>query len=558
VSDRDIHKARALVVEPQATLRSILLAQLRDLGVGQVQGVGRTREARLALEREHYDIVVCAREFEGLPDNGQELLDELRREHQLPYGTVFLMLTAQASYHQVVEAGEAALDGLLIRPCSATVLQQRLLEARQRKRELAPVLQALDAGDLEQALKQAVQHWQAGKRYAGWCARLSGELLLRLNRPDDAQKVFERLAAPASGTPPAWALLGVARSLMASGALQPALAAARRVTEAEPGNADAHDVEGRVLVELNQFEAALACYRRAVDITPSCLLRNQHAGALAYHQGQAELARGCLDRAVAMGVQSRLFDGLTLALLAVLRFDAGDTEGLRQTGQQLARYRERFAESQRLQRFERLVGTLSAWLQGQPDQAEAGITALTAEAGDDGFDLEAANLLLGLWARVPAAQRDGAAHEALLRRIGLRFVTGRAMADLLAASARREAVAVATFQQCQSELGQLSERAMDRALHGDAAGAVGTLLQAARQSLNAKTMDVALAIGRRAIAAQPQAGAALEPLLDEVRALQQRSCRTASPIAGLQRSARSPGGLTLRVKSTEGTDAIAA
>ena len=79
MSDRDIHKARALVVEPQATLRSILLAQLRDLGVGHAQGVARTRDARLALEREHFDIVVCAREFEGLPDNGQELLDELRR-----------------------------------------------------------------------------------------------------------------------------------------------------------------------------------------------------------------------------------------------------------------------------------------------------------------------------------------------------------------------------------------------------------------------------------------------------------------------------------------------
>lgn len=558
MSDRDIHKARALVVEPQATLRSILLAQLRDLGVGHAQGVARTRDARLALEREPFDIVVCAREFEGLPDNGQELLDELRREHQLPYSTVFLMLTAQASYHQVVEAGEAALDGLLIRPCSATVLQQRLLEARQRKRELAPVLQALDAGELEQALRQAVQHWQSGKRYGAWCARLAGELLLRMNRPDDALKIFEKLAAAASGSAPAWARLGIARAQMAGGALAEALATASGVTEAEPGNADAWDLEGRVQVELNRFDAALACYQRAVDITPSCLLRNQHAGALAYHQGQAELSRTCLDRAVAMGVQSRLFDGLTLALLAVLRFDAGEADGLRQAAQQLARYRERFAESRRLQRFEQLVQTLAALLQGDAARADDGIAALSAEAGHDDFDLEAATLLLGLWARVPAERRDSAAHEALLRRLGLRFVTGRAMAELLAGSARREAAAVAAFQQCQAELGQASERAMDRALQGDAAGAVAALLQSARQTLNAKTMDVALAIGRRALEAQPQAATTLEPLLHELRTLQARSCRAASPIAGLQRSGRSPGGLTLRMKSTESPNAVAA
>ena len=133
--DREIHKARALIVEPQPTMRSILAAQLRDLGVSQVTSVQRTRDARLALERAPYDIVLCSREFEGMPDNGQDLLDELRRENQLPHSTVFIMLCTSVTYHQVVEAAESALDGLIVRPCSATALEARLLEARKRKRE---------------------------------------------------------------------------------------------------------------------------------------------------------------------------------------------------------------------------------------------------------------------------------------------------------------------------------------------------------------------------------------------------------------------------------------
>lgn len=156
--DREIHKTRALVVEPQATMRSILAAQLRDLGVGHVTAVPRTRDARLALERGPFDIVLCSREFEGMPDNGQELLDELRRENQLPYSTVFIMLCTSVTYHQVVEAAESALDGLVVRPCSATALEARLMEARKRKRELGPILQALDDGHEDAALVLAITH----------------------------------------------------------------------------------------------------------------------------------------------------------------------------------------------------------------------------------------------------------------------------------------------------------------------------------------------------------------------------------------------------------------
>ncbi len=565
--DRDIHKARALVVEPQPTLRSILISQLRDLGVGQVSAVGRTRDARLALERDRFDIVVCAREFEDLPDNGQDLLDELRRENQLPHGTVFLMLTSQASYLEVMEAAEAASDGLLIRPCSATALQQRLREARKRKRELGRILRALDGGELETALRLAVERWQAREPYALWCGRLAGELLLRLNRPGDAQTVFARLASPGENAEnpalpgPSWATLGMARALMASGELPQALQTVRRVTAAEPGNADAHDIEAHVQVEMQQFDRALDSLRRAVEITPSCLLRNQQAGTLAFFLGHDALAREGLERAVVMGAQSKLFDGLTLALLALLRLDAGDGDGLRQAAQQLARSLERQPTSERLQRLQRVLAVLTALHGQRHDEALAGLGELSGLAGDDGLDLETACVLLAVWARVPAERREAAmpnAHAALVRRLGLRFITGRSAAELLSAAARREDAVVSELQQCQQALALLAEQAMARALEGDAPAALQSLLRSARETLNAKTLDVALAIGRRAAGQDAAAAATLAPLLQEAEALQARCGRGGGLIGGSPSGGRSPGGLLLRVRDKEVNDAVAA
>ncbi len=552
MSDRDLHKARALIVDPQATMRSILAAQLRDLGVGHVTTVQRTRDARLALERGPFDIVLCSREFEGMPDNGQDLLDELRRENQLPHSTVFIMLCASVTYHQVVEAGESALDGLIVRPCSATALEARLLEARKRKRELGPVLQALDAGHDEEALALAMRRWIAQQPYAGWCGRLAGELLLRLDRPDEARKVFEKLALPSSAP---WALLGVARAQLALGQLQQAQAMVQRVLAAEAGNADAHDLDGRLLIEQCQFDRALAAYRRAVEITPSCLLRNQHAGALAFFQGQAEPAAHWLATAVSLGVQSKLFDALTLALLAMLRADAGDLPGLRAAASQLAQYRQRFSGSVRLQRLEQGVEVLLAFTEGRVEQAMGTLRTMSAAVGDDGFDLEAANLLLGLWARAPAEHRGAADHEALVRRIGLRFCTGRAITEVLLAASRRDEAVVAWLQDCQQAVGALAEKAMEHSMAGRAPAAVALLLDAARSDFNAKLIDLVLAIGRRALAQGTADAAALQPALDEARRLQARSCRAANHIAGIQRTGRSPGGLQLRVRAPETADA---
>ena len=57
--DRDIHLAKALVVDGNAVSRSILAGQLRDLGVGTVVQCGRVAEARSQLEGRAFDMVLC-------------------------------------------------------------------------------------------------------------------------------------------------------------------------------------------------------------------------------------------------------------------------------------------------------------------------------------------------------------------------------------------------------------------------------------------------------------------------------------------------------------------
>lgn len=537
--DCDIHLARALLVDNNVLLRSVGAEHLRNAGVGQVVQVARIQEARLLIEREAFDIIVCNREFEGNDDSGQDLLDELRRENLLPHRTVFLMVTSQAAYHQVVEAAEAALDVLLLRPYSGASLNQRLAEARHRKRELGDILQAMDSGQTELALTLALQRFQNKLPYATYCGRLVAELLLTMQRPADARMVFEKLAQPAGAT---WARLGVARSLLASGEVRLARDVIGSVLADDGESADAHDLLGGLLVEQCDFEGAMAEYGKAAAITPGCLLRNQHAGALAFYLGRSAPARARLEIAVALGVQSKLFDALTLMLIAVLRHDDGDGPGMASTGDQLRRYAARHPGSRRLLRFQMAVDVLAELLAARPVQALKAVRGLSQEVAEDDFDLEAANTALLLWDRLPPTHRPAGEHVALVERIGMRFCVSNAATEVLVASARRAAPAAEILRACHGRVATVAEQAMEAALRGQAKAAVLMLLEMGEQSGNAKLLEMAVLLARRNESSLPEADA----LAARAAAALARSCRTLDPIAGIRRSGRAPGGLPLR------------
>ncbi|MDE1948264.1 MAG: hypothetical protein KGI35_06595 [Burkholderiales bacterium] len=538
--DRDIHRARALVVESNANLRALAAAQLREAGVGQVQESARTCDARLLLEHEPFDIVVCNREFEEAGESGQDLLDELRREHLLSPATVFLMTTSRPLYHEVVEAAESTLDGLLVRPYSTALLAERLAEARRRKRELGRVLRALHAGQTELALIHAVKRFQERRPYWNWCGRLAAELMLTLQRPGDAEHLFLKLgqASPAA----AWARLGQARSRLAQGDATAARDHVAAVLAADPESADAHDLMGRILIDQCDFEGALAEYGSAADLTPGCLLRSQHAGALAFYLDQREDALRWLERTLELGVQSKLFDALSLLLIAMMRFDLGDADGVGSMAHQMDRYRQRFPESRRLGRLDRCVATLAALLAGNSEHALAELRALATQAMDDDFDLEAASMTLAAWARMPSRARTPAEFEALVERMALRFCTSRAVAEALIAAGRREEAIAAVVRRCQHHVSSIAEQALDASLRGDPGAAAHQLLEIGETTLNARLLEMSGVLARRH---ESRIGEA-QALAERSAATLRRSCKAPNHIAGIQRSGRSPGGLQLR------------
>ena len=157
MSPMDLYGATALVIDGNPTSRSILVSQLRDMGARTVAQSPRIADARRQLEFRTFDVVVCEQHFPNDSGTGQALLDDLRRAGLLPFATVFIMVTSEASYSKVAEAAESALDSYLLKPFTANQLAQRIGQARHRKAVLKDIFEAVEKRDFERAAELCLQ-----------------------------------------------------------------------------------------------------------------------------------------------------------------------------------------------------------------------------------------------------------------------------------------------------------------------------------------------------------------------------------------------------------------
>ncbi len=486
--DAEIGCATALVVDGNPASRSILTNMLRDFGVRQVVQTSRAADARKALEYRHFDIVVCEYHFEGQAMTGQDLIDDLRLAQILPLSTVVVMISSEAGYERVAEAAEAALDAYLIKPHTEEALRERLVQARHRKRVLRDVIQKIEARDYIAAAELCQARFET--RSACWiqAARIGAELWLKLGKPHSSQKLFEAILA--TGALP-WARLGIARSEYQAGGVQKARRTLESLLNDQPHYADAYDVMGRVLLESGEPDAALAALRRGCDLAPGCVARVQKLGVLAFYHGTPHEAGVAPQRAVILGLNSKVFDLQGLVLLALLKFDAGDLRGVTQCLSSIKASREGQPKSARLRRFEEVIQIVRALLERQIAEAVMRTQGLLQELRAPDFEFEAASNLLAVLARLLRREVKFPELSEHLQTLAARFAISRASCELLSRAAHGRPDFDALIRECYASTCARAEEAISHTLSGRPDEAVALLMDAAERTLNAKLMDLA-------------------------------------------------------------------
>lgn len=536
--DDDLSTTKALVVDGNPTSRAILVNQLRDFGVRAIEQSTRAIDARRTLEIRPFDIVLCEQYFGPDSPSGQDLLDDLRRNQLLPFSTVFIMVTGEASYHKVAEAAESALDGYLLKPHTATRLAESLQQARQRKAILQDIFTAIEAEDFSTAAQLCLQRFEGRQKFWLYAARIGAELLLRLEKFPEAQTLYE--AVIAAKTLP-WARLGVARAQLDFGDPVRATSTLENLISEEPNFADAYDVLGRAQFELGNHERTLDAYKMACAVTPHSISRLQSLGLMTYYAGNRVEAEKLLGRVARLGLDSKLFDSQTLILLAFARFESNDRKGLLQCRDDLAKLLSRDEDNVRYQRQADIVEALILIMDRQFARSVEAVRAMVKRVKDPGFDFESASNLLSLMAQLAnkAIQLDDV--QDVVETVGMRFCIGRSMSELLAGAAAVHPPYAERLRACNVQVLKLAETAMSLSLAGDPSAAVRNLLIHGNETLNAKLITTAQLVLQRygdKVAEAPRYEAAVLDWRMQYGA--------SSPRPALSAQGRAAGGLTLR------------
>lgn len=283
---------RYLIVEDSATMREWLKMTVRNQGANCViDAVTSYFEALQRLRIKEYDIVICDYLLSDDRD-GQQLLEECRKGKLIRSTVVWMMVTAERAYQQVISAVELAPDDYILKPLRPDALEQRLKQCFAKKQALRPLLELMDDEQFEQCVAMSVEIIrQPTSRYRLEVLRIQAEALFHLQRFSDAVSVYQGILSVKDNLP--WAKLGLAKSNYFLEHIDEAEEILESLVKENPDYLQGHDwlakvhqIKGRIGDASALLKAALQKNPKALDRVRETILavRKQegveHTGAL--------------------------------------------------------------------------------------------------------------------------------------------------------------------------------------------------------------------------------------------------------------------------------------
>jgi DNA-binding response OmpR family regulator len=293
----DYRQKRFLVIDDQPMARESLRAIAQTAGAFSVEFAPGYQDAIFKIRNNVPDIILCDYML-GDGRSGQQLLEELRRFNLLPDETIFMMVTGEQSYEQVVAAVELVPDDYIIKPFSPDKLIMRLERIAAKKQFFAAFYREKRKQEYAKALAilAANKDSDAGRNYRFESLRQEAEVHLAAGDAEKAEAAYrgilERYEFP-------WARAGVAKSLHRQNRLTEAREEIEKVVAGTPHYFDAADLKANICMAQGEHEEAQKVLDEVAKKTPRNYLRKRLLAEAAELNGDTETARAAMADVVA-------------------------------------------------------------------------------------------------------------------------------------------------------------------------------------------------------------------------------------------------------------------
>ena len=288
----DYRQKRFLVIDDLPLARDALRSIAQNLGAFAVEFAASYQDAIYRIRNNPPDIILCDYML-GEGRSGQQLLEELRRFSLLPDETIFMMVTGEQSYEQVVSAVELVPDDYIIKPFSPEKLLLRLDRIVARKAFFADYYRAKRKADYARALAvlEQLRNSEAGRPYRFEILRQRAEVMLTAGNAEAAETAY-RAILDSYEFP--WARAGVARALHRQERQNEAREEIDRVVANSPEFFDAADLKAQICIAQGEPEVAQQVLDAVAKKTPRNYLRKRLLAEAASLNGDTATATAAL------------------------------------------------------------------------------------------------------------------------------------------------------------------------------------------------------------------------------------------------------------------------
>lgn len=478
-------KKRVLIVDRHSPARDSLQIMLSGLGVTAVHGAGNSAEVIRQVRNNRFDIILSDFVLDDGRD-GQQLLEELRHSQLIPLATVYMIITSERSYTNVIALAELAPDDYLIKPFTGEQLQARLIRAIYKKHMLRQVYENLERGALQTALEACEQVLKSYPALTPDALRFKGELLISLARYAEADALYRSILAERD-TP--WAKIGLAMALRERGAFEESESLALQLIAEHPDFLSAYDFLAAVREQQGRLPEAQQALQMAADVSPHNIVRQRLVGDIALRNKDLLAAEKAYGKVLQRSHGSSLRTVDDFANLSRVQLDRGNIEGARR---QIAELQRNFRGDKQAELAALIAESLCLEKEGAAKKASALVDKaivlqheVRKESRERGrslsprlqvdlahacFSADQGELAHQLMRQVAVENHDDA-H--LLQQIGVIYEkTGQAEAGQ------------ALLDAVNQEIVELNNRGVIAARSGDLEGSVQLLIQAAEQVPN--------------------------------------------------------------------------
>ncbi|WP_412478596.1 response regulator [Azonexus sp. IMCC34839] len=288
---------RFLVVDDLPMAREALRTIAQTAGAFAVEFASNYQDAIYRIRNNAPDVILCDYIL-GEGRSGQQLLEELRRFNLLPDESIFMMVTGEQSYEQVVSAVELVPDDYIIKPFSPDKLLFRLNRIMAKKEFFAEYYREKRAQEYAQALAILEQQKQseAGRPYRFEILRQEAEVLLAKGDHEAAEGAYRNILDNYEFP---WARAGVARALHKQNRLDEAREEIERAVGATPNFFDAADIKASICIDQGETEEAQRVLDEVSKKTPRNYQRKRLLAEAATLNGDSDTARAAMADVVA-------------------------------------------------------------------------------------------------------------------------------------------------------------------------------------------------------------------------------------------------------------------